>query len=674
MELVGGLVGGKYRIERALGEGGMGAVFVAVQEPLGRRVALKVIRGTDIAQDQRDRFAREATVVAALKCPHVVTLYDFGEHDGAPYIVMELLDGETLRQRMERGAMNVDDALGIARDLGCALRSAHEAGIVHRDLKPENVVLARDRDRGTIAKLLDFGIAKLAARTDVPGVTQLGLIVGTPGYMAPEVILHGRRDEPPSDVYAMGVVLYEMVFGVPPFSGATPFALMMAHAHEPVSFPAEASPRVVSLLQALLAKEPAQRPRDGAALVEAIDRARTGTHRVEPLHPTEAAPLPLPTRPSVAVQPFLTLGDDDETFAEGISEDILTALSCFKQIFVVSMTSMVQREGRDSDPMRVSRLLGVRYVLQGSVRRAEGRVRISAKLVDGSSGAQVWAQKYDRELNDLFEVQDEVTRAIVACVAGRIEEAHAEVARRKAPHALAAYDWMAKGRALHHRRLPEANLEARRAIDRAVEIDPDYAQAHAWRSCIYGQGIHMNLLPFDTTWPIVEEESDRALALDDRDAECQRLACEIQIVANDFDRAWYHHEVALELNPNDARIVGQRGELLLYRGDLNAAAEWLEKAARLDPLSPKPYLRHLAITRYMQRDLDEAAKILKRLAETRFDMMVLAIAVARLRGDSAEEQAAQQRLAARGAVFAIPKKPFVTDELRARWREGFERS
>jgi len=676
-ELVGTLVGGKYLVDHQLGEGGMGAVYVAVQEPLGRRVALKVIRGSDIEQAQRERFVREAKVVAQLRCPNIVTLHDFGEHDGTPYIVMELLEGETLRARMARGPVKVEEAIAWIRDLSCALRTAHEAGIVHRDIKPENIVLVRDRDRGTIAKLLDFGIAKLRTRTDVAGVTQLGVVVGTPGYMAPELILHGRGDEPSVDIYAVGVVLHELLTGGAPYQGATPIALLMAHAHEAIPEVAGIPTEIAVLLRRLLAKDPADRPADGAALVTTLDQARAGVVTVaaaQQLSPTEVGPVSLPSRPSIAVQPFASLGgDEDESFAEGISEDILTALSCFKQLFVVAVTSMLHRDGRDSDAMRVSRLLGVRYVLQGSVRRAAGCVRINAKLVDGTTGAQVWAQRYDRALHDLFAVQDDVTRSIVACVAGRIEAVHADMARRKAPHALAAYDWLARGRALHHRRTPADNAAARAALDTAVEIDPDYAQAHAWRACAYGQAAMMGIAVDSESMRDAMQSLWRALELDDNDAECHRLACEISMWS-DLDKSWSEHERALELNPNDARIVGQRGELCLYRGELEEAAVALEQAVRLDPLSPKPYQRHLASVRYMQRNLDEATRVLKRLGETRADVLALSIAVATMRGDGGELACARKLLDDSGAPLKMPRKPFANDALRAQWREGFERA
>jgi serine/threonine protein kinase/tetratricopeptide (TPR) repeat protein len=680
---VGSLVAGKFRVERALGSGGMGSIYVAVQEPLGRQVALKVIAAAATRDGQRDRFTSEARVVAQLKCPHIVTLHDFGVHEGEPYIVMELLDGETLRARLERSPVPLAEALLIARDLACALRTAHDAGIVHRDLKPENVVLVPDRDRGARAKLLDFGIATLQAPTEVAGDerTRQASVVGTPGYIAPEHILLGRGDDPRIDLYALGVVLFELLTGGPPYAAANAIALVMAHAHDPLpeipkalGLPAD----VVGLMKGLLAKDPARRPADAGVVVSLIDQARSHLSQralatPAAFGPTELLELPIPDRPSIAVQPLGGLGgDEDEAFAEGISEDILTALSCFKQLFVVGVSSMIKGAGRESDVLSVSRTMGVRYVVSGSVRRCDVRVRVNAKLTDGTSGAQVWAQRYDRALHDLFAVQDEVTQSIVSCVAGRLEQAQVELARRKAPHALAAYDWLARGRSLHHRRTLADNEQALAALERALELDPNYAPAHAWRGCVLAQRFQMRLEPACHD-PEVISAISRALELDGSDAECHRLASELNCT-RDLDRAWSHHERAIALNPNDPRIVGQRGELSMYRGDLDEAVRSLEQAARLDPLAATSYQRHLVCTRYLRRELDEAARLHALLAEARPDMIELGAAIAAMRGDDASRDRALQQLRAGGALVNRPTRPFATDALRRLWREGFERA
>ena len=694
------LVGGRFRIERPLGQGGMGAVYVAVQEPLGRRVALKVMRERTDDKALLARFVNEARAVAELSCPHVVALYDYGEHEGAPYIAMELLDGETLRARLQRGPAAIDEVLSWLRDIACGLRMAHENAILHRDLKPENVMLVPDRDRGVVAKLLDFGIAKRVKSTE--SLTPGGAVFGTPGYVAPEVALDGGSDDPRSDVYAFGVVLYEALVNAPPFTAPTSLALLMAHLHEPVPDPrarrADIDAPLASLVMRALAKDPRQRPADGGALVQELDQLRAGKAKTEPITLTEVAAevqdasvfgtgmLAQIDRPSIAVQPFIALGkidgDDDVLVAEGISEDVLTALSCFKQLFVVAQSTMWQKGGRETDALRVGKTLGVRYVVGGCVRRAGDRVRINASLVDITTGAQLWAQRYDRDLSDLFAVQDEVAQAIVACVAGHVEKDQAEGAKRKPPHTMAAYDWLARGRALHHRRTLEDNGRAQEALAKALALDPDYAQAHAWKACVLGQA-HA-LTGEERMRDEARVSAHSALLLDDGDAECHRLAGELAMSDGDLARAAHHQRRGVALNPNDARIVALAGEIAFLDGKLSDAVAAFQTATRLDPLNPQTYLRHIACVRYLERDLDGAARIIAELGDSRVDVVALSAAVAALQLAKAAPNAPVARLIERlvtqvhtmrpGWSSTSWRRPFARAEHRALWREGFDRA
>lgn len=682
----GTIVAGKFRIERPLGQGGMGSVFVAVQEPLGRRVALKVIRDSRGIPAIRERFAREAQIVAQLRCPHVVTLFDFGEHEGNPYIAMELLEGDTLRARLHTGPLSLDEALSLARDLACGLRAAHELGIAHRDLKPENVVLVPDKDRTFVAKLLDFGIARLRERGDgartepQAALTEVGVVVGTPGYLAPEAAVQGSSDDPRADLYSLGIVLFEALTGEPPFMAPNPGALLLAHltqaAPDVRTRKADVPEPVAALIGRLLEKDPARRG-SAESLVGELDRLRAASHATESFPAlidvaTQSAIAPL-QRPSIAVQPFSAIGgnDEDVLLAEGISEDILNALTCFKQLFVIAQTTMWEPGGRDTDALRVGRTLGVRFVVQGMVRRIGSALRITAKLVDASTGAQVWAQRYDRPASDVFAVQDELTSAIVAHVAGKVEAELADRARRQVPQNLAAWDLVAQGRAFHHRRTAEDNARARAALDRAVELDPEYAQAHAWRACAYAQSVALggDVSAGPTAWAAV----DRALALDDNDSECHRLRAEVAFLHSDLDKASHHHARAIALNPNDARVVGQAGELAVYRGELDDAVHHLERAARLDPLGPNPYLRHLARARYLLGELDEAQRLLRAIDDKRPDQIGLAAAVAASRCDDVEMKVRLAQLRAIApdwsATWWLP--PWGSEALKQRWLDGF---
>jgi serine/threonine protein kinase/Flp pilus assembly protein TadD len=675
------IIAGKYRLERELGAGGMGNVWIAVQEPLGRRVALKRIGGA-LDAEARARFEREARIVANLRCPHVVTLFDFGEHEGTPYIVLELCEGETLRAAISRGPLSIDAALAVARDVACGLRSAHEAGVIHRDLKPENVVLVPDKDRGRRAKLLDFGIAKDPNARD--GATVAGMVAGTAGYIAPEVVARGASDDPRVDLYALGVVLFEMLAGGAPFEAPTPLALITAHATQPPppvsTRRADAPPALASLVARLLEKDPTKRPPDADAVIAAIDALRTGVAPTQAPAPLDqllgvSDSLRLPPQPSIAVQPFTTPGgsDDDVYFAEAISEDVLIALSRFKHLFVVARMTMVLEEARDTDPLRVGRTLGVRYVLQGTVRRSGDRIRVAVKLVDASTGSQLWAHRFDAPSGDVFDVQDQISQSIVSAIAGQVEAAQAAEARRRPPQGLAAYDWLARGRFHHHRRTVEDNVLSREALDRAVELDPDYAHAHAWRACAYGQAFALGGT-FDPqrVGTALMTSLTRALALDDADAECHRMACELAFSMGDIVKAEHHHRRAMSLNPNDSRIVGQAGELEMYVGDLDQSVSLLTHAARLDPLLPKPFFRLLARARYVRGELDEAARIVRCLDEHDVPALAVAAAIGALRGEDVSDLAARGKPSGPGWTPAKVAQLFREPARRAAWLRGFE--
>jgi adenylate cyclase len=361
--------------------------------------------------------------------------------------------------------------------------------------------------------------------------------------------------------------------------------------------------------------------------------------------------------------------------AEGIGEDILIALSRFKHLFVVARSSMVLDHGRETDPLRVGRVLGVRYVVQGTVRRAAERLRVNAKVVDVQTGAQLWAHRYDAPTGDLFDVQDEISQSIVSAIAGHVEAAHAAEARRMPTHALAAYDWLARGRYHHHRRTIDDNRLSRDALDRAVEISPDYAHAHAWRACAYGQAFSLGApMEHQNAGMALMTSLERALALDDTDAECHRMACEIAFSMGDIVKAEHHHQRAMTLNPNDSRIVGQAGELAMYVGDLDASADRLNRAARLDPLSPKPFLRLLVRARYVRGELDEAARLIRCLDESDPPSIAVAAAVGALRGEHVAALAARVPTTGLRWTPAAIAKLFRDAERRTAWLRGFEKA
>lgn len=335
------------------------------------------------------------------------------------------------------------------------------------------------------------------------------------------------------------------------------------------------------------------------------------------------APAPAPPivedRPAIAVLPFLcrSSGADDEYLADGLTEDILTGLSRFKELFVISRTSAFTYKNRQVNIPEVAADLGVRYILEGSVRRSGARVRVTAQLIDAIGGDRhIWADRYDRQIDDIFELQDELTSAIVATLPGRIEAAAQERATRKKPENMAAYELVLAGKLLHHRSNKEANVQALDYLGRAVELAPDYAHAWAWRACTLGQAVSYGWADRESgaTFDRALEYLAKAQSLDDEDSDIHRLYSAFSIANNDFEAATRHQERALHLNPNDDLIVVQQGELLTWTGKPDEGVEWIRKAMALNPYHPERYWGHLGRAHFVAHQYEDAITCFKKLS------------------------------------------------------------
>ena len=325
----------------------------------------------------------------------------------------------------------------------------------------------------------------------------------------------------------------------------------------------------------------------------------------------------LPDKPSIAVLPFDNMSGDPEQefFADGLTEDILTALSRFRGLFVISRNSAFVYKGKATNLQEVARDLGVQYIVEGSVRKAGNRVRVTVQLIDAVADRHIWAERYDRDLEDIFAVQDEVTTAIVATLPGRIDAAAQERAERKRPENMAAYEYVMAGKVLHHRSTKADNAEAQRLLARAIELDPKYAHAHSWTACVLGQTwVHGWCEDRDATWEKIGEELQTALALDDDDSDVHRVLAAVNLAHGEFDKATYHEGRALSLNPNDDLIVVQQGEILTWLGQPEEGIEWIEKAMRLNPYHPERFWGHLGRAHYMTRQYAEAVAAFKRIS------------------------------------------------------------
>jgi len=306
---------------------------------------------------------------------------------------------------------------------------------------------------------------------------------------------------------------------------------------------------------------------------------------------------------------------EQEYFSDGITEDIITALGRIRQFFVIARNSTFIYKGRAIDVQAVARDLGVRYVLEGSVRKAGNRVRITAQLIDGITGSHVWAERYDRDLDDVFAVQDEITRMIVASLLRHIETAHLALACAKPPSDMAAYDYLLKAKAHHHRVTKQDNEKALALIDRALEVDPTYSEAYGWRACTLGQALVRGFRPLDgDQLHRMSAELDDAIARDEDNSECHRLLAGVSLVQRNFEKATLHNDKALALNPNDPRIVSQKGELLTWLGRPEEGLAWLELAMRLDPYHGDGRWEHLGLALFAARRYGAAVEAFRHIS------------------------------------------------------------
>ena len=382
-------------------------------------------------------------------------------------------------------------------------------------------------------------------------------------------------------------------------------------------------------------------------------------------------------KPSIAVLPFLNMSGepDQEFFADGLTEDIITELSRFRGLFVISRNSAFVYKNRAVRIQEVAAEFGVQYVVEGSVRKAGNRVRVTVQLIDAESDRHVWAERYDRELEDLFAIQDEVTAAIVATLPGRVEAATHDRAERKTPDNMAAYECVLAGRVLHHRSTREDNAAALAMLERAIALDPKYAHAHAWKGCVLGQSwVHGWCADRDATFQRVAEELQIALGLDENDSDVHRILAALNLLRGDHERSRYHQERALGLNPNNDLIVVQQGELLTWLGRPEEGIEWIRKAMRLNPYHPERYWSHLGRAYFVAQRYPEAVEAFARISRPDHTHHAFMAAACAQMGDEVAAQAHAREVTSRQPEFAVDAYlatlHYKRDSDRAHHREG----
>jgi eukaryotic-like serine/threonine-protein kinase len=470
---------GPYEIVAPLGAGGMGEVYRARDPRLGRDVAIKVIPPSTTADDdRRRRFELEARAVAALSHPNVLAIFDIGT-GSVPFLVTELLEGETLRAVVGRGPLLVARVIELAQQIVAGLSAAHARGIVHRDLKPENVFVTEEGR----AKILDFGLARQATPSTgseysiTRPQTGPGTVMGTMGYMAPEQ-LRGFEVDQRADIFACGAIMFEMLTGRRAFQAETPadaISAVLTQAPSALSFPPGTPPGLIRIVRRCLEKSAGDR----------FQSARDLAFAIESMSDVRVVPVEEPERrdvTSVAVLPFTTLGsernDEHHYFSEGLSEELINALTRISGLRVASPTSSFRFRGRDQDIRQIGRDLGVSAILEGSVRRAGPRLRVTAQLTNTADGYHIWSDRYDREMADVFDIQDEIVASIVSALAPALA-GEAQRAVRRATDNLEAYELYLKGRHFWNQRSPAVMDAAIRCFEEAIARDPEYALAYA---------------------------------------------------------------------------------------------------------------------------------------------------------------------------------------------------
>jgi eukaryotic-like serine/threonine-protein kinase len=546
---------GPYEIQSLLGSGGMGEVYKARDGRLNRTVAIKRL----IAQDN-GRFESEARAIAAINHPHICQIYDVGPD----YLVLEYLEGEQLR-----GPVPPDEAVRLASQIAGALQAAHERGILHRDLKPANVMVLR-QGGAPHAKLLDFGIARLT-ESDTEGTrTIAGDVVGTPAYMSPEQAA-GKPLDARSDVFSFGALLYELLTGTRAFTGDSTAQILSAVLRDDPS-PFEAPSALRQLVKCCMAKDPDRRFQTMADVRRALQAPARGSADAQP---------------SIAVLPFANLSADrdNEYFGDGLAEEIINALAQVEGLKVIARTSAFSFKGKNEDVRHIAQALGVTNVLEGSVRRAGDRIRVTAQLIAAADGTHLWSERYDRPMTDVFAMQDEIANAITTALKGKLGGAVASP-RHYTPR-LPAYESFLRGRAHLAQFTPDAWNRAKGLFEQAIALDAEYADPHAELALGYFiSGMH-GFRPMREVAPFVRAEVERALALNPSDPRPRFLSGAIALV-HDYDWKTAETHFAASMSATDVSGHARWIYASLYLrglGRFEESAAEMGRAVQQDPLN-----------------------------------------------------------------------------------------
>jgi serine/threonine protein kinase/tetratricopeptide (TPR) repeat protein len=626
-----------YRILDELGAGGMGIVYAAEDMRLHRKVAIKFLP-TDMAEDElaRSRFEREAQTASALNHPNICAIYDIGEHQGRPFIVMELLEGQTLKSKIGGKPLPLHAIVDLSIEIADALDAAHKAGIVHRDIKSSNIFV----DSRGHARLLDFGLAKLGRELQIsmregdddlataeyerPMRTSTGTVLGTMNYMSPEQA-RAEQVDARSDLFSLGVVLYEMATGRIPFGGKT-IAVVFDEILNKIpasirSLNANAPAELDHIVRRALAKKRDNRYESASAMKADLVQLRGGVdtearHRVDgttSLSSGQAAPT-LSSSPSIAVLPLVNLSGnaDNDYFGDGLAEELIGALMKVEGVNVVARTSTFQFKGQALDVREIGQRLNVTAVLEGSFRMAGDRIRISANFINVADGYQIWSDRFDRSMEDIFAVQDEIAQTIVNALEVTLGGRSKKQLIKRETENVEAYNHYLRGRFHWKKKTPDAIHKATECFKQALEIDPQYAVAHAGLADCYAMLGTYAILPRNIVMPQARTAAERALELDDSLAEAHSAIALVSAIHEfEWDVAERQFQRALELAPDFSTArYWYAMFVLLPNSRFDEAIGQAEWAAQLDPVNPSINAA-TGLIHYMQGSYSRAIEIIE---------------------------------------------------------------